>query len=246
MSALLPLFWPMFWTGAETGIAPLDWLLAPIDARRPHHLGPGLSWHGRLMVLAWGVLVPTGVIAARFFKVLPRQRFPEVVDSRVWWRTHLAAQIGAILVTLAGLALVLSSDRGVASTASLWTHRALGYCVLALGVAQGVSGAFRGSKGGPTDRRGPRGDHYDMTPRRRAFERFHKAAGYAALALSLAAVLTGLWQANGPRWMWITLVAWWALLAAMFLAFQRRGMVVDTYLAIWGPEAHHPGNRPRR
>lgn len=224
----------------------LDWLFHPIDPSRPHQVAAAWAWHGRLMVVAWGFLVPTGVIAARFFKVLPRQRYPEVVDNRVWWRTHLTAQIVALILMGIGLYLVLATpDRLGSVTPFAWSHRALGWAVLWLGMMQAASGAFRGSKGGPTDRKGPRGDHYDMTPRRLAFEAMHKASGYAALILSMGAVLTGLWQANAPIWFWLVLTAWWVLLGVLFVLFQRRGMVMDTYAAIWGPDPSHPGNAVR-
>ena len=223
-----------------------EWLLQPIDPSRAHDLGAHLKWHGRVMVIAWGFCVPLGVIAARFFKVLPRQRFPEVVDNRVWWRTHLGAQISAIALTLIGLWLIVQRPETTTSiTSTVWVHRAFGWSVLWLGIMQGLSGAFRGTKGGPKDRQ-MRGDHYDMTPRRHAFEYFHKTAGYTALILSMVAVLSGCWQANAPMWMWVVLPLWWALMAALFMLFQRRGMVIDTYVAIWGPDAAHPGNRRRQ
>ncbi|MEM7489524.1 MAG: cytochrome b561 domain-containing protein [Pseudomonadota bacterium] len=226
----------------------LDILLGPIDPTRAHDVDLAHAWHGRFMVVAWGVLVPVGVLAARFFKVLPRQRFPEVVDNRAWWRTHLGAQIAALLMMVVGMWLVLAAPARLESvTWFAWLHRGLGWAVLWLGIMQAASGAFRGTKGGPTDPRGSvRGDHYDMTPRRLAFEAMHKASGYAALVLSMGAVLTGLWQANGPVWIWILLTLWWAFVAVLFVLFQRRGMVIDTYVAIWGPDPSHPGNASRR
>ena len=227
----------------------IEWLLTPIDATRPHDVAFHQAWHGRLMVLAWGFLVPAGVIAARFFKVLPRQRFPEVVDNRVWWRTHLTAQWSSLAMMTIGLVLVLNAPTAQPSaTASAWLHHWLGWAVLAMGLVQGSSGLLRGSKGGPTDPRGRmRGDHYDMTRRRLAFERLHKTLGYTALMLAMLTVLTGLWQANAPRWFWLVLSFWWGALVMLFYVFQRRGMVIDTYVAIWGPDPNHPGhprNRP--
>nr|WP_275296982.1 cytochrome b561 domain-containing protein [Jannaschia sp. Os4] len=224
-------------------------MLASIDATRPHDVSVGIAWHGRAMVLAWGVLVPIGVIAARFFKVLPRQRYPEVIDSRVWWRTHLTAQWTSLALMGVGMALVLYAPPSPSATAWVDLHGWLGWAIIALGAAQGLSGLFRGSKGGPNDPRGRfRGDHYDMTPRRLAFERFHKTVGYSVLLLSVVTVTTGLWQANAPRWMWLVLGLWWSGLAVIFVLLQRRGMVVDTYRAIWGPDPNHPGNTraPRR
>ena len=225
----------------------IDWLLAPIDATRPHDVGLAHAWHGRLMVLAWGFLVPTGVLAARFFKVLPRQRFPEVVENLAWWRAHLTAQWSALALMGAGLVLVWVAAPSPSATARAWLHAALGWAVVGLGAAQMLSGLFRGSKGGPTDRRGRiRGDHYDMTRHRLIFERVHKTIGYGALLLSLAAVLSGLWQANAPKWFWLVLAFWWGGLLSLFVLLERRGMVVDTYVALWGPDPSHPGNRMRR
>lgn len=225
---------------------PIEWLLTPVDAARPHDLGLDLKWHGRLMVVAWGLLVPLGVIAARFFKVLPRQNFPSVVENLLWWRAHLFSQIFALVLMGVGLWLVLMRDHSATVTPSAWLHASLGWAVLAFGAMQGLSGAFRGSKGGPTDPRGRlRGDHYDMTRRRLIFERVHKTVGYGALGLSAAAVLTGMWQANAPHWMWLVIPGWWLFLMVVFVALQRRGMVVDTYVALWGPDPTLPGNRPR-
>ena len=104
----------------------------------------------------------------------------------------------------------------------------------------------RGSKGGPTSPApdgSPRGDHYDMTARRVAFERIHKSVGYTAMLAATLAIPTGLWAANAPVWMWALLACWWALLAAAFAGLQRRGLALDTYQAIWGPDPRHPGNR---
>jgi hypothetical protein len=36
---------------------------------------------------------------------------------------------------------------------------------------------------------------------------------------------------------------WWSGLVCLFVILQNRGMAVDTYQAIWGVDATHPGNR---
>jgi len=224
----------------------MDWLFAAIDGSRPHAVGWHVSWHGRFMVVGWGVLVPLGVLAARYFKVLPGQRYPEVLDVRVWWHTHLTAQICALAMSLVAIVLILTEPGPIVSlTAASWLHRALGWSIAMLAVMQGLSGLSRGTRGGPGQIL-LRGDHYDMSPRRLAFEVLHKTMGHVALALAGAAVLTGMWQANAPVWMWIVIPGWWMLLAGFFAVFERRGMVVDTYEAIWGPDPSHPGNARRR
>ncbi|MEM9223314.1 MAG: cytochrome b561 domain-containing protein [Pseudomonadota bacterium] len=224
----------------------LEWLVHPIDPTRAHEVGVLLSWHGRLMVVAWGFCVPIGILAARFFKVLPWQDWPKEVDNHVWWNTHRLAQYTALALMGVGLVLVLSEDGHAASiTPTVWLHRVLGYATLLFGVGQLMSGWLRGSKGGPTDPGGHmRGDHYDMTPRRLLFERYHKTVGYVALSAAAATILSGLWQANAPRWMWICLLGWWVFIAVVAVALKSRGPTVSTYAAIWGPDPIHPGNRP--
>lgn len=215
-----------------------DWLLLPIDPARLHLVSEPIAWHGRVMVLSWGVLLPLGVLAARFFKVMPRQDWPQTLDNRTWWTAHLGLQYLGGLLMLAGFVLVLSSAR---RGALLPTHGLLGYAVLTLGACQYLAGWLRGSKGGPTE---PRlsGDHYDMTLRRRVFELLHKTLGYVALLTGYAAIFTGLWRANAPHWMWLVLLAWIFCLVGLFALLQRRGRAIDTYQAIWGPDPKHPGN----
>lgn len=224
----------------------MDWLLAPIDPSRTHEVGLALSWHGRSMVLAWGILAPLAVLAARFFKVLPWQDWPRELDTQLWWRAHWIGQSVVLALTLIGLVLVIGRD------SALGLHGILGYAVLILVLAQVGFGIFRGTKGGPTAPAPDgswRGDHYDMTPWRILFERVHKSFGYLLVLLASITVVYGIWMANAPVWMWLTLAIWWTILIIAFIILQRRGFAVDTYEAIWGPDPEHPGNartRPAR
>jgi len=125
--------------------------MVSVDPSRVHDVGFHVAWHGRFMTLAWGFLVPLGVVIARYYKV-----------------------------------------------------------------------------------------------RRLAFEIIHKTAGYIALLLAFVAVLTGIWEANGPRWMWISLIAWWCSLLLFSLRQERTRRCPDTYQALWGPDPIHPGNKKKK
>jgi hypothetical protein len=221
----------------------LDWLLAPIDALRPHNVAGPLAWHARAMTLAWGILVPCGILSARFLKLWPGQKWPERLDHPGWWHLHRILQYLAGALTVTGLAMVLTmSPRHGAGI----IHWLLGWSVIGLATLQFTGAWLRGSKGGPTApaRDGSwHGDHYDMTRRRIAFEYAHKFGGYLAALTAIAAILTGLWQANAPRWMWLTLVGWWIGCGLCFLILQRSGRAFDTYQAHWGTSVTHPGNR---
>ena len=189
------------------------------------------------MVLGWAVLAPIAILIARFFKVVPGQDWPNEVDNLLWWRSHWIGQSVVLGLTAIGLSLVLPLNLSAMSL-----HNWLGLVLVAFLAVQVLLGIFRGSKGGPTTS-DMRGHHYDMTPWRHMFEALHKSLGYAALGLSMAVILTGLWKANAPVWMWIALITWWSSLILLFVIFQRRGMAVDTYQAIWGADSRHPGNR---
>ena len=218
----------------------LAWWLAPLSGATEHHPPDWVIWHARTMVAAWGVLLPIGILAARYFKVTPQQDWPRVLDNKIWWHTHRGLQyLGMALVAVG---VVLAWNAGAkASMVSLW-HHWLGWTVVALGAGQ-IAGAWaRGSKGGPTDA-SVRGDHYDMTAHRRWFERLHKGLGWLALVLALLTIVLGLMAADAPRWMAAGLVAWWLLLCALAWHWQRLGRCIDTYQAIWGPDPAHPGNQ---
>lgn len=221
----------------------IPWLLQPIDPARAHEIGGLLSWHARLMVLAWGVLAPLAVLAARFCKIMPGQDWPRVLDNPFWWRIHWRGQMLVLAITALALILVLAAAAGPHPAGA---HRLLGWLLVGLAGVQLVSGLMRGSKGGPTAPAADgswRGDHYDMTRRRLIFEAVHKTLGHALLLLAMGCILLGLWAANAPNWMWICLAGWWALLLTAGLHLQRRGRAHDTYQAIWGPDPAHPGNR---
>jgi multisubunit Na+/H+ antiporter MnhB subunit len=218
----------------------IDWLMASLDPSRPHVIDVAAAWHGRLMVLAWAVLLPLGVIVARFCKVTPRQKWPDELDSKLWWYAHQGLQYLAGTFLLLALILIWR-PREFGSAWHVW----FGWIVIAASAAQFLSAWLRGTKGGPTDPRPDgslAGDHYDMTQRRRLFEHLHKSIGYIALGLSIAAIGSGLWLVNAPRWMPLALGLWWLALIALWTHQQRRGRAIDTYQAIWGPDPKHPGN----
>lgn len=126
----------------------LEWLLSPIAPDVAHNIGPAVAWHGRAMVLAWGILAPLAVIAARYFKVLPGQDWPRELDNQAWWRAHWIGQMLVLGLSVCGLILVLPPEFAEPS----W-HGLLGGGVLISLALQITLGVFRGSKGGPTARR---------------------------------------------------------------------------------------------
>lgn len=221
----------------------LEWLLASIDPARAHSISMEVSWHARFMIVAWTFCIPLGILSARFFKILPRQNWPHELDNRTWWLSHLGFQY------LAGIMILIATWMIWGATGSyehIFWHKWLGWITIALCASQYLAGWLRGTKGGPTDiaQTGTiRGDHFDMTRRRKIFEYFHKSVGYFCLAIALVTIILGLWQVNAPRWMWFALLVWSLLIVIMFIWLQRAGKAHDTYQAIWGNDPELPGNK---
>ncbi len=196
--------------------------------------------HGILMSAAWLVLLPAGVLIARFFKVTRGQDWPNEVDNQFWWLCHRWLNYTGIGVATFGLFWIWTVLDGVQLAS--W-HGRLGLLVMMFGWLQVVSGWLRGSKGGPTDIGANlsdpatwRGDHFDMTRRRRLFEAWHKHLGYLALCLAVPTASLGL-GAVGVEGRF-AILPWLALLVfiGLFLRFSWEGRWVDTHEAIWGPD----------
>jgi len=218
----------------------MDWMMASLSGSTTHTLAPWAVWHARCMVLSWGILLPLGVLVARFFKVLPGQNWPQVLDHKAWWHTHRALQWSGVGIMLLGMWLVWGHGGSAGRLAQF--HTVMGWSVCAIGVFQIVGALARGSKGGPTDT-SMRGDHYDMTLWRLSFERLHKSLGWLAVIAAVAIIVSGLQLADAPRWMAAVLALWWLALVMLFVRLQRADRCIDTYQAIWGPDPKHPGNQ---
>ncbi|GAB2916206.1 hypothetical protein GCM10027278_40600 [Paralcaligenes ginsengisoli] len=224
-----------------------NWLWAPVSGATEHHLAGWAAWHGRLMVLSWGFLIPIGGLIARYLKVLPNQDWPRKLDNKWWWHAHLVLQTAGLFAACLAVALAwgnMGSGRVLADV-----HAWFGWSLLAVAAAQALSGVLRGSKGGPADgsipfgRRMELGDHYLMTRRRLVFERLHKFLGWLLIAGAVVVIVLGLFVADAPRWMFIALLLWWSVYGATLVYWQYQGRCIDTYQAIWGPDPSLPGNR---
>jgi hypothetical protein len=218
----------------------VQWLSTSLSGATNHQIDGWLAWHARTMTLAWGILIPLGVVIARFFKVTPKQHWPEQLDNKAWWHSHRFLQSMALL--LMGIGFILAFEKGGRSSLAAALHGYVGWSICIVAVLQVIYALFRGSKGGPTDH-SMRGHHYDMTAYRIRFENVHKIVGWLSVLLALPTIVIGLFLADAPRWMLLILSIWWIALAWFAAVQQRKGRCLDTYQAIWGPGLEHPGNQ---
>lgn len=203
--------------------------------------------HAALMTTVWAGIMPAGALIARYAKVTRRQRFPDELDSRFWWDWHRGLQYAGVALSAVGLVAVLGMTGGGSRT----THGQLGLALVLLSVVQLVGTALRGTKGGPTDEGADpdrpetwRGDHFDMTPRRRVFEAVHKTLGWSMLIAAGAVILLGVQLVGPPDWLLVVVgAAYLTLLLAVFSRVRSRRRV-STYVAIWGPHLRSPLLKP--
>lgn len=239
-----------------------EWLMQPISGSLEHSISFEHKWHARLMTLAWGVMLPAGVLIARYFKITRRQRWPSELDSPFWWFSHLVLQIVGCCIAFIALIFVIDLQWADSSDIRLTLHELFGWSIMSIALVQLLGGWLRGSKGDvrviiddalaeqtfsssrKTTALAPGiGDHFLMTRRRCLFEYLHKILGYSAIVLAMLNIVIGLSITDAPRWMWLAIAAYWMLLMSIAVVLQRLGWCVDTYQAIYGPSPELPGNQ---
>src|SRR5258707_3144979 len=90
-----------------------NWLFVPISGVPEHHILPSVAWHGRLMVLAWAILMPAAFVVARFYKITPGQDWPRRLDNPFWFVTHRRLGYVIAILTIAALGFVIWGRGGL-------------------------------------------------------------------------------------------------------------------------------------
>lgn len=211
------------------------------------------NYHAILMVGVWFVLVPLCIVAIRFGKPKPRPhgiREHITIANVAWWwfSVHKLGLYLAIALSLAGAAVALTVSGGFSGS----VHSSFGLAAVAFGCLQVVSAWLRGTHGGryyfkadPNDPATWRGDHYDMTPRRRRFEAYHRTAGYFAAVFAVGAAATGLMQYPIPL-LAAFIPVWIVIVLLLCIVLEYKGLRHDGYRAAFGNDPDHPYNLARK
>ena len=162
--------------------------------------------HGWLMYLAWGVLIPAGIVVARFGKARP---------DAWWFKTHRASQTVGLVVALVGMVIgIVSVDghrgkhfRAIEGMGGLAAkHYPLALATMVLGVLQPLNAIMRpparatgaadaasektgGEKGGDRSRHGSTAE---KSFARIGWEYWHKGSGYLAVVLAWLTIQSGI------------------------------------------------------
>jgi len=209
--------------------------------------------HAYLMFGVWFVLVPFGILSIRYLKNRPSAAGLPRGTSKLdliflWWGLHIWSLYAAISLSMLGVAIAIVASGGFSGS----MHSIFGFATVLFGLLQVFAAWGRGSHGGqnhldsaPDDPTTWRGDHYDMTTRRRWFEAYHKPGGYFGIFLALGAVTSGLIQ----FWMPLIAIALVIILLGGFVLIimaEGKGLHHDTYRAVFGTRPDHPFNKMRK
>ncbi|KAI3440938.1 Cytochrome b561 and DOMON domain-containing protein [Psidium guajava] len=124
--------------------------------------------HGVLNAVSWGVLMPLGVLLARYLKVFKSA-------NPAWFYLHVTCQTSAYAVGVAGWVTGLRLGGGGSSNTG--THGSIGMALFILGTLQVFALLLR-----------PKPDH----KYRFYWNMYHHSCGYAAITLSIINVFLGL------------------------------------------------------
>jgi len=210
------------------------------------------NYHALLMGVIWFVLVPLCIVSIRFFK--PRPSLHGITKkisptNLLWWwfTTHKYGLYIAVGLSLVGVAVALVVSKGFSGS----IHSIFGIVTVSLGCLQVISSWLRGTHGGKyynlAQRDDPstwRGDHYDMSPRRRRFEAYHKTAGYLTGFFAFGAAASGLVQYPMPLLAGM-LMATTIVLFTLWIVLTYQKRVHDGYRAVHGYGLEHPYNKER-
>ena len=234
---------------AESYQIPTEFHIGFLDITFPAHW----EYHAVLMVLVWMVLVPVAILMLRYHKPKPTfkgltRKLTRFEPTWAFFNFHKYGLYYGIGLSVFGFIVAFTVNRGFSGT----VHSFFGIATVVLGVLQGISAYKRGGHGGrhyeKNDPNNPatwRGDHYDMTPRRKRFEAYHKTMGYVTMFCAVGAIASGLTQ-YPIGWLAWTL----AILALGFVVWavarEYMGTVYDTYRAAFGTDPEAPYNKLRR
>lgn len=155
------------------------------------------------MTVSWGILLPLGVIVARFY----RHKEPTTGPKAWWFVRHQLSQYGGLLLATVGFALAIYMKWHTQHFDSV--HAKLGLTVMIIGLLQPLNAFIRPKPG----------DKY------RAIWSFcHKNLGYGAIVLAMPTIFLGLRIIVAPKGYTVAYAIVLAMLAGFY--FVKLGLIM--------------------
>ncbi|KAL5206712.1 hypothetical protein ABZP36_034921 [Zizania latifolia] len=141
------------------------------SAEAEQDLRPVLAVHGFMMFVAWGILLPGGILAARYLKSL---------KGDGWYQIHVYLQYSGIAIMLLGVLFAAAELRGFYVSS---VHVKFGVVALLLGGLQPLNAYFRPK----------RPSNGEVSSRNRVlWEYLHVITGRSAIIVGIVALFTGM------------------------------------------------------
>lgn len=154
-----------------TSSKPVRVLLMRGSAEADQDLRPVLAVHGFMMFVAWGILLPGGILSARYLKH---------VKGNGWYQIHVYLQYSGILIILLGVLFAAAELRGFYITS---VHVKFGITAIVLACMQPVNASLRPKKPANGE---------EISARRILWEYLHVIVGRCAIVAGMAGLISGM------------------------------------------------------
>ncbi|CAJ1938241.1 unnamed protein product [Sphenostylis stenocarpa] len=179
------------------------------SAEAEQDLLPVLAVHGFMMFVAWGILFPGGILAARYLKHL---------KGDGWYRIHVYLQYSGLIIVLLALLFAVAELGGFYVRS---THVKFGLATIFLACTQPVNAFLRPQK--PAI-----GEQAPFT--RVIWEYFHAIVGRCAIVVGIAALFTGMkhlgdrYSVDNIHGLSLAMAIWFLMgaLIVSYLEYQER------------------------
>ncbi|KAI0488712.1 hypothetical protein KFK09_028551 [Dendrobium nobile] len=206
-----------------TSRKPVRVLLLRGSAEADQDLRPVLAVHGFMMFIAWGILLPGGILAARYLKH---------VKGDSWYQIHVYLQYSGIAIVLLGVLFAAAELRGFYISSA---HVKFGVSAIVLACIQPVNAYLRPKR--PTNGEAP-------SPRRVIWEFFHAITGRFAILAGIVALFTGMkhlgnrYDSENVEGLTWALIIWFLLASLLvlyleYLEVQRRRKEKNSLRGNW-------------
>ncbi|XP_052195630.1 cytochrome b561, DM13 and DOMON domain-containing protein At5g54830 [Diospyros lotus] len=179
------------------------------SAEAEEDLRPVLAVHGFMMFLAWGILLPGGILAARYLKH---------VKGDGWFQLHVYLQYSGLAIVLIGFLFAVAELQGLHFES---LHVKFGMIAIALACIQPLNAYVRPKKPANGE---------EVSSQRLLWEYIHMIIGRSAIVVGIAALITGMKHlgdrygdenVHGLNW---ALIAWCLIgaLTVVYLEYRER------------------------
>ncbi|KAL5558210.1 hypothetical protein UlMin_034421 [Ulmus minor] len=184
---------------------PIRVLLMRGSAEAEQDLRPVLAVHGFMMFLAWGILLPGGILSARYLKH---------VKGDGWYQIHVYLQYSGLAIVMLALLFAVAELRGFYFSS---LHVKFGIIAILLACIQPVNAFLRPKKAANGDA---------ASSKRLLWEYLHVYVGRSAIVVGIASLFTGM-KHLGERYggenvhgLNVALILWFLLGAFLVLYLQ--------------------------